>query len=1250
MKTLRFWTIALMLLIVGSVAPALGQSDRGTIRGTVTDPGGAVVINARVVLTGTETGETRETTTSEEGIYVFPELRPGVYQISVEATGFQRSTITDFKVAVQVTHSLNIELQVGAVTNEVTVTADAQALQADTVVIQTNVNERQVKELPLQVSSESGGRTPLAFIFLDSNVNSTESGSTSGSVGGTNASRFRVSGGQALGTEILIDGASTRRAQNGTFFSEVSPGPNAFQEFTLSTSTFSAEFGNSSGGIVNFILKSGTNDFHGEVYDLVRNEKFNANRISSKINGFERDRDNQNNFGFNVGGPIVIPGFGEGSKPYYFLRNRAFFFFNYEGYRFTEGETVVVTVPTARMRNGDFGELLTDPDVLRQFPGGIRIYDPGRTGAVTDPATRAQFANNIIPTSRFDPAGFNALQAYPLPNRPGVFRNYVASSTRPNNMNQFTIKTDFNLTQSQRLNFSYSRRKFDRIQGFTGPDGRPRFPRLPAPATAIDVWNQSFTSDFARLQHNYSITPKLINFLNVGYTYYNVRNANTTEGFNTSSLGIPANATSNIAFPRILIDTYGEPDRSSDVRAYQSIGSTFFTDRIRDGALDISDFVTYVAGIHTVKFGASLRVQQLNSFQRIDPGGTFRFNNAQTSRENDPNSGHPIASLITGAIDLGFTRRDAIDPSFKQVTQSYFVQDDVKLTQKLTLNVGLRYDLPGLRTERFDRFRTFDPNTANPEAGGRLGALVGVEGTGALGNRPRGLIKTDKSNIGPRFGAAYALNNKTVIRGGAGLYYSPVLYGFGGGNEPTPGLIGYNTSAATFPTGPGGRQATQFLSTYKPLPDVDPTKQFLGADVQYFDENFKTGRTLQYSIDVQRELPYNFVASVSYIGSRADRQRSNFGRLNALPLNALRLGDAILTAPLSRITAPTTPADIAFAAAARAQAAAVGVTLPTSTDAVFPRFNGSVARALQPFPQYSTINNLFESEGESTYNSLRVRLERRFSNGIQAGFSYTASRLVTNAAEDLFGGGPLSGTLQNPYVDPDELKIISPNNPPHVFVTNFLAELPFGKGRRFLNRGGIVNALFGGFQIGGIFRYQAGTPITVFTDRDRGFLNQDITGFLGNLRPNLTGQPLALENEVRVPVRGAPDRIRVLNAAAFTSPTVFASSNVPALLTSSNTLNPAYSQFYSDPTQFFGTAPAVITDFRSDPFFTEDISILKKTRFGERLTLELGAEFFNVFNRVRYGLLNTNFSSVDFGTKELIERPRTIQLRGRVIF
>ena len=354
---------------------AFGQSDRGSITGTVTDPGGAVVQGARVVATSLSTGETREAVTTGEGGYTLPQLKAESYRVTVEAQGFKSVTFEDVKVAVQVTRTLDVQLEIGAVADVVTVTAEnTPVIQAESPVRQTNVTERQVEELPLLVSAESAGRTPLAFIFLDSNVASSgvEGGQDNA---GTNASRFRVSGGQALGTEILIDGAATRRAQNGTFFSEVAPGPNAFQEFTLSTSSFSAEFGTTSGGVVNFTIKSGGNDFHGEAYELHRNRALNANSFRNNAQGIRRPFDLQHNFGFNIGGPVTLPRFGEGGPSTISLRDRTFFFFNYEGYRFNRSETVFVSVPTERMRLGDFSELLTDPQVLSQFPGGVQIFD-----------------------------------------------------------------------------------------------------------------------------------------------------------------------------------------------------------------------------------------------------------------------------------------------------------------------------------------------------------------------------------------------------------------------------------------------------------------------------------------------------------------------------------------------------------------------------------------------------------------------------------------------------------------------------------------------------------------------------------------------------------------------------------------------------------------------------------------------------------------------------------------------------------
>lgn len=1232
MKSLKISAL-ILLMISGCLTTIFAQSDRGTIRGTVTDPNGAVVADAKVTVASIETGETRETTTGSEGIYVFPELRAAAYNVTVEAPGFQQTTIQDFKVAVQVTHSLNITVQVGAVTNEVIVEADAQALQADTPVRQTNVTERQVRELPLLVSAESGGgRTPLSFIFLDSNVGTTDQS------GSNNASRFRVSGGQGLGTEILIDGASTRRTQNGTFFTEVAPGPNAYQEFTISTNSYSAEFGNSSGGVVNFTLKSGTNEFHGEAYNIVRNEVFNANSITRNARGFERNRDNQNNYGFNVGGPIYFPGFGEGTPVIRKLKDRAFFFVNYEGYRYFTGNNTVTTVPTLRMRNGDFGEFLTDPVVLARFPGGVRIFDPRFPSA-----TRPEFANNIISPAAIDRAGFNILQFYPLPNRPGVRDNYESSVTIPNVSYNITGKTDFNLTDKQRLTVSYSRRDNERIAGGA--------PILPLPFTnAFDPFDQTFRSNIARIQHDYSVTPTLLNHLNIGYTFTDVRNGNTTFGFDTSSLGIPRNATPNLAFP--LIDFVGDSNNPSSPRFNVDIGSTDFVDRLRDGALEIGDFVTFVAGRQTLKFGGSVRFTQFNVVQSLHPGGRFGFHEDQTSRDDVPNSGHAVASLITGATEWSFIENNSVDPAFRQLSQAYFVQDDIKLTQKLTLNLGLRYDLPGARTEARDRFRTFDPDVVNP-AIGRRGAIVGAAGQGGLQSEYRSLSPEDKTNIGPRIGAAYAFDNKTVIRAGAGLYYAPILYGLNGNGSVKNGTIGYSNDILYTPNG-RTTPANQFLSNYRALRPVDPNSQFVGetgAVIPFFDKDFKTGRTFQFTIDVQRELPYNFVASIGYIGHRADRLRSNFGRFNALPLDALRLGFPILTKNINDLTAPD-----------RAYATSIGINLPASGAAVYNEridanttrpFNGTVAEALRPFPQYGTnIENYLESQGVSNYNAMQAKLERRFSNGIQFGASYTFSKLITNASEDILGGGSaLSGILQNPF-DRSSLRAVSTTNSPHVFVTNFLAEIPFGKGKRFFDRGGIVNALLGGFQVSGILRYQQGTPLVIALDPNLSgggnFLQ--LAGYNGNLRPNLTGQPLLLNERTGDP--NNPGRFFVLNPAAFSAPRDFTTPNGAVG-------SDAYRAYYANPLLFFGNAPAVIEDARSSPFFTENFSVLKKTRLTETMTIEVGAEFFNLFNRARFFAPDTflgrpnadsTFSNGNFGAEGDVSDPRVIQLRARFIF
>ena len=1222
----------LLALICAGALTSFAQSDRGTITGTVTDPSGAAVADAKVTAVNTNTGASHETTTTSEGSYTLPELSAAPYKISVEAAGFKTTTQT-IQLPVQVTRRVDFSLTLGATSDQLTVSGDAPILQTESAVQQTNVTEKQVRELPLQVSAEFGGRTPLSFIFLDSSVTAGTGASTPGNGGrGTDASNFRVNGGQALGTSILIDGAGTQRAQNGTFFSEVAPGPDAFQEFTVSTSSYSAEFGSSSGGVVNFTLKSGGNGYHGEAYDLLRNTSLNANSYVNNANKLPRNLDRENDFGFNVGGPIWIPKLYKGT-------NRTFFFFNYEGYRFKQGENVLLTVPTAKMHTGDFSELLTDPYLLGFFGGPVSIYDPTIAPASrTTPISGNHLDTYTNPTtgkSVIDPVGMAILSKFPMPTGTGVFHNYNSSTTVPTDMNNYVGKVDQVISDRQRLSGSYSYRIQDTIKG--------GFPRFPLPYIAQDRWHQIFKSHYARLQYDFTISPTLVNHLNLGWSRADVANMNTAiDHVPSVELGLPADATQNMGFPRAGFPGYGSEVTSADPRAYQNIGGTFFSDHLPDNTVQIADAVTWVMGRHTFKFGADGKWQQLNVTQVNDPAGTFNFRGDQTGSDVGPNNfagggGWPIASLITGATEFSFVNIHSVKPAWRYFAPSFFANDDIKVTPRLTLNVGVRYEIPYPRTEAHYYMRGFDPTVPNPDplvAGTHKGALVGASGQGGLKASNRGLVNPDYSDVGPRVGLAYSLNNKSVVRGGIGLYYAPLL-----SSDIVSGLEGYDTTRnpPNALTTPNGRQSVAFLSTYPAAPVPDHNGQFIGSDVDYFDPRFKLGRTLQYSLDYQREIPGNFALTIGYIGSHGTRLRSNFKRLNALPLDALKLGYPLLTEPLSAALA--NPAQVAYASS-------VGSRLPASTAAVYPGFDGTVAQALRPFPQYGRINQQLESQGRSLYNALQLKIDRHFSKGFQFGFSYTFSKLITDASEDLLARSPIQNVVQNPY-DIRSLLTVSPNNAAHVAVFSYIYELPFGKGSRLLSRPGVVDKIVGGWQVSGIHRYQSGLPTTVlnsdpaFTDN---FLN--LVGFDSSIRPNLTGQPIFTGNSPSGTI------FQLLNPAAFASPPTFRNDAVTG---SDVTLSP-YKNYYANPNIFFGNAPPVISSARSLPFYSENLSILKKTRIMERYTIEFRTEIFNPFNRHRYfGPDNDLRDGGNFGKSGVIDQPyiydpRVIQFGLKLIY
>jgi hypothetical protein len=1248
MKFHRLTVAALLVLVLGCGSFAYAQSDRGAITGTIKDPSGAVIKDAKVKVTNVETNEAHEAVTGDEGNFTIPQLQAAVYTLTVEATGFKSATISDVKVGVQITRSVEVHLEVGGVGDVVTVSAEAAGvIQTDTPVQQLNVSEKQVRELPLLVGSESGGRSPLSFIFLDSSVvpNNTATGSNTGS-SGTNASNFRVNGGQGLGADILIDGAQTRRGENGTFFSEVAPGPNAFQEFTLSTSSYSAEFGNSSGGVINFTIKTGGNDFHGEAYLFHTNEALNSNidrnRLLNSTNSacvnngvgcLNKPRDRQFDYGFSLSGPVTLPHFGEGGPHIWSGKNKTFFFFNYGGYRIAQSESVDVSVPTARMRQGDFSELLTDPYVLSFFGGPVRIFDPAQ-----NPGSRTAIPGNRLDQylggSRISQIGVNIANLFPLPNQTGpngstVFHNYRATSTATARTNYYVTKITHNITDRQVLNFSYTFRKLPSIKG-----GAPRFPE---PFVGAGVWNQEFKSYYARLQHDWTFTPTLFNHFNAGFSRSDVKNQNFTHGIPASSLGLSPLATQNIGLPNIGFPGYGDAVIGIDPRAYQEGGSTFFDNRVGDNSVHLSDFVTHLHGRHTFKVGAETRFQQLNNAAHFDIGGRFNFRSNQTANNNDFNQGWPIASLITGRPEFSFNSNQTIDPALRYFSDAFYVQDDVKVTPRLTLNIGMRYDYGRPREEAHGFLRGFDPDTPNPAAGGRRGAIVGAIGQGGLKAENFGLVRPDKKDFGPRVGFAYSLNDRTVVRGGYGIYYAPVVYNDFGNT----GVLGYSPGSLNIN---GGFDAGITLENYPHLPVADPNDQAVGqldrTDIDFFDKNFKPGRTVQYSLDIQRQLPYKFAIQVGFTGSKGTRLRSNFDPINKVPFGALKLGLPLLSKRLTDVT----PLE-------RAYAQSVGFTLPTNPDSVYPGFNnaggansGTVAQALKPFPQYGIINNRLESQGQSVYNAMKVDLQRRFSQGMQFGLSYTFAKAIGDAGEDIFGDSPINGVIQNPF-DRQSLRSVSPSIPPHSLVFNYILEMPFGKGKRFLNQGGLVDRLVGGFQVSGINRYRNGPGLTPFiAGGQREFLQ--LLGYLGNLRPNVTGQPFYTTNSA-----GSVSYL-YLNPAAFSRPRDF--RNPPPFSLDGTTVNPAYAAYYANPNLFFGDAAPTYGSLRAQPFYTEDLSILKKTRITETSYFELRFEFFNLLNRGRYGLANANLDdAANFGISARngdIFQPRRIQVGGRLVF
>ena len=1215
----RFILVAFFVLI--SSATALSQSDRGAIAGTILDSSGAAVQGATIVATGVDTGAVYNATSTDTGAYRISNMQVGSYNLTVTAAGFKVSEHKDFLVQVNTTSSLDITLQPGDVKETLTVLADVPTLQTETSDVGTIVDKRQIMELPLALGGQGVLRAPEAFVFLTPGT--TGPGSNDSSNGVFEA---KLGGGQNFGNEVILDGASTARADSGSAFDQTAPSVEALQEFKVTTSTVPAEFGRTSGGVESFATRSGTNSYHGAAYDIFRNEDLNANSWFNNLQGQPRNLDRKNDYGGTLGGPVRIPKLYDG-------RDKTFFFFSWEQYRQTQGSTITSTVPTDAERQGDFSSLLTTTslgtnpcDGSTMFQG--QIFDPSTTKTVNGQQCRTAFPGNKIPS--LSTVAQNILKLIPEPtNKSASQNNFILTSNNPILSTTMTVRIDQNLGAKHKLFFSYSSRDNENINGS---------PALPNPLDT--TFFSSFFTHYLRAGWDYFFSPTLFNHLNVGLNRVNSNSVATSVNGTDWDKAIGLTGASGPTFPPIAfnndnqgLSSYGSPNADDDVV----------------NSLVVSDNVSWIRGRHTLSFGVDWRAFQFSVIDQSHQSPSIGFDIAQTAAEPGQGklTGDPFASFLVGApasVSLAVRSRQ---PRFVSNYYAIYVADDFKARRDLTLNLGLRYDIETPRHESSGAQSVFDPNAPNvgltPGSGAigfdgipLPGALIfGGTGTGRSGTSASGAATYHK-NFAPRLGFSYSPEalfgklHQTVLRGGYGIYYAPLTYGDFGqaltdGFTASPSFNGVFDPALLLDSG---------IPAFPPPPNLDPSQDNGGSGggfggVTYLAPSYgRPGMVQNWDLEIQHQFTTDLILSVGYVGNHGTHLRSSVAQINNLNPRFFPLGSA-LNAPIDSSTATT-----------------LGINPP------FQQFEtlygpGNIAQALRPFPQYQSINTdcCLENLGQSTYNALLAKLERRFHNGLNLLASYTYSKTLTDADSALpafvaFSGG---GSVQNSYNLNSE-KALSYQDIPHTFVVSYIYELPVGKGKKFLNKSGVVDKVLGGWQVGGVQRYQSGQPLAFGCATG-------VPSYDGCIRFNrVPGQPLLSPTASSFDVGSV-----FLNGGTGCTPnpdgTFSAPAGVATYWNCAAFIDPNAPNLVAARGYTFGNMPRIIGSVRSQGYVNEDFSIIKRMSLFESHSLILKAELFNAFNRHVFTRPDTGLQDGSFGTSfGTVNGPRNVQFTLRYDF
>jgi hypothetical protein len=1179
---------AVTVLVFASLV--LAQSDRGTITGTIADPTGAVIASAAIQVRNVETGALYQAATSATGNYTLSQLPAGQYEMSVDVPGFKRYVRQGLAVEVAQTYRVDVQLEVGSSTEAVNVTEAAPLLKTESGELSHNVTTSTMDSLPIMGIGAGAGtagiRNPYAVVQL------LPGGTYNPDVD------IRINGNPANTESLRIEGQD---ASNGWFVqqSQTQPSVDAIQEFAIQTSNYAAEFGQAGGGLFNVTMKSGTNQLHGTAYEYFVNESLNAGTpFTNDGNGhLLRPRQRRNDYGFTLGGPIYLPKVYDG-------HDKAFFFFNFEQFRETViTNNVSTTVPTLAYRNGDFGKALTNKnlgtDPLGRPISENTIYDPTTDRVVDGLRERDPFPNNTIPVSQMDPVALKVQSLIPLPTSSGTINNYLPTYTNPKLTYIPSVKIDYSLSSRSKLSGYWSVSK----------SNTPNNTVLPAPITGGVP--SDITAHTIRVNFDETLTPTLLLHFGAGLLDHHLNQQNPAYD-PASQLGLTGTGTN--LFPVIN----GLSAAQGGVSAGMGPGNALFLVYYKPTG-NVS--LTWVRNNHTYKFGGETMASGYKAYNQTYANGwlTFSPNESGLPSLNGVTLagtvGFPYASLLLGAVDNGYT---AIPNVTRMGAHSIsgFAQDSWKVTRKLTLDYGLRYDFSTYLKEEHGFYGVFSGTTPNPSAGGHLGAVI-YEGYGG-GRCNCQLARNYPFAFGPRLGLAYQITPKTVLRVGAGISYY---------KTDDNNALSFSTGSEFIYSTPSYGDPAYFMRNGLPykitFPNFDPGQYPLAGTVsappQLFDPDAgRPARQLQWSAGLQREVAPNLLVEAAYVGNRGVWW--NAGGLvanNAIQPQLLAAYGLSLN----------NPADLQLLASpllsSLAQSRGFGVPYPG-----FP-LGATVAQSLRPYPQFGNLSNWhYTPLGDTWYNSLQAKATKRFSHGLEINSSFTWSKQLTLGVEDDFGRG--GGVFVNDAFNRRNQKTLSVFDQPFLFVFSGSYTTPKLSGGNRLTGNRAVSWIARDWQIGTLLRYGSGTPIQSPT-ATTGLATYVFQSTLFNRVP---GVPLFTQ-DLNCHCFD-PNKTFVLNQAAWVNP----------------------------PAGQFGTAAPYYSDYRYQRRPVENVSLGRAFRLKERATLQIRAEFTNIFNRTEVnnptstsavatqttsnGRTTGGFGYINVGTT--FSAPRQGQLVARIQF